>query len=71
MSEIIKSPAMLILILVVVLIVLFVMFEFLFGVKIGRGTCKFVGTLVFTALSPLLSGITQYGVTGGCDLLPF
>ena len=71
MSEIVKSPAMLILILAVVLIVLFFMFEFLFGVKIGRGVCKFTGTLIFNAISPLLSGLTQYGVTAGCDLLPF
>ena len=70
MTEIVKSPAMLVLILAAALIVLFFLFTVLFDIKIGRAVCTLVGTLIFNALSPLLSSLTVPGITSACNLLP-
>jgi len=73
MSEVLKSPAMIIIILVVLSIVLFFIFEFFYGVKIGRGTCRFVGGILFKAIlgQSIITGITDAGIVSACNLLPF
>jgi hypothetical protein len=73
MSEVVKSPAMIIIILVVLVILLFFIFEFFYEVKIGRGTCKFVGGVLLKGIlgTSILTGITEPGIIAVCNLLPF
>lgn len=69
---VIKSTAMILIIIVVLAIILFFIFEFFFGIKIGRGICKLVGGILLKAIyTGALSGITEAGISSACNLLPF
>jgi len=73
MPEVVKSPAMIIIALVVFLLIIFLMFEFIYGIKIGRAVCKFVGGILLkaTGYTGILVGITETGIEASCNLLFF
>lgn len=74
MSEVVKFPAMWIVALIVLILLLFFVFSALFGVFIGKHTCKVVGSYIWRSLSfgGLITGtITELGLSAACDLIPF
>lgn len=74
MSDVIKFPAMWIVALIVLLLVLSFVFSALFGVFIGRNTCKIVGSFILRSLmfGGIISGqITDLGIKTACNIIPF
>ena len=74
MSEIIGIPAKWIVALIVLGLLLFFVFSSLFGVFIGRNTCKVVGSFILRSLKfgGVITGqITELGITTACNLIPF
>jgi hypothetical protein len=73
--EVVKSPAMLIIALVAFLLLITLVFELLFGIKIGRAVCKFTGGLISSAagygMGSILSGVTNIGIESACNMMPF
>jgi len=73
MAEVVKTTMFLILGVIVLIIVFFIIVEFFFDVKIGRGICKLIGLMIYkgSQYTGILSGLTEQGITSGCNLLPF
>jgi hypothetical protein len=74
MTEALKVPATIVIVLLVlVILVAAFILPILFDVFIGRGICKFMGSMIITAWlgESLSAGPTIAGIHAGCDLLPF
>ena len=72
-SQVVKSPAMLIIAFAVFILLIFFVFELFFRMRIGRIICNFAGGLFIDVLgyTGVLSGtLTKIGVEVACNAFP-